>query len=108
MAMFSIAPVTPEELECKAEAARSLKERYDQILEEMNGLFHAFDRPFRGEQEYWDALVACFDRRHDTCTSLSHLLESYANMMDTSAKTLREMKEMEKSGRPDLFGSIHD
>lgn len=44
-----ILSIIPEELENQAEKVRSLKWRYDEILEEINALFHAFDRPFSGE-----------------------------------------------------------
>ena len=106
MAMFNIAPVTPEELECKAEAARSLKDQYDQILVETNDLFHTFDG--RVKFDALNAFMEKFDSMQLTLNTLSDMMEWYAKMADTSAKALREIEEMEKSGRSDLFGCIHD
>lgn len=94
-----ILSVTPEELENQAEKVRSIRERYDEILEEMNAMFHAFDG--RLKQESTDSCVAYFDSKYDAFAGLSDVLERYAETMRYSAKFLRELEI------PGL-GPVHD
>ena len=119
-----IISVTPEELESQAEKARRIQERYDQILEEMNAMFHAFDGQLK--QETIDSCVAYFDRQYKGLTDLSHILNQYGEAMNHGAESLRialsdvpwpvtesekfgqAIREMKKLGESGLSESIHD
>lgn len=93
--------VTPQALEDQAEKARSLKERYDRILEDINTLFHAFDG--RVKQETIDSCTAYFDSKYHNFAGLSDVLERYAETTRYSAKFLREL-EIPGPG----LGPVHD
>lgn len=119
-----IISVTPEELESQAEKARRIQERYDQILEEMKAMFHAFDGQLK--QETIDSCVAYFDSQYKGLTDLSHILNQYGEAMHHGAESLRialsdvpwpvtesekfgqAIREMKKLGESGLSESIHD
>ena len=61
----------------------------------MKTLVHSLNEQWKGEAQ--DAFVAKFDSMQPTFTNFSEMLESYAKMMDTSAKTLREADQALKS-----------
>ncbi len=87
--------VTPELLEGKAGEVRSLKAEHDEVIARMKSLVHSLDEQWKGEAQA--AFVAKFDSMQTTFSNFSEMLENYATMMDTSAKTLRETDEQLKS-----------
>lgn len=87
--------VTPELLEGKASEVRSLKAEHDEVMARMKSLVHSLDEQWKGEAQA--AFVAKFDSMQTTFTNFAEMLDNYATMMDTSAKTLRETDEQLKS-----------
>ena len=87
--------VTPELLEGKAGEVRSLKAEHDEVIARMKSLVHSLDEQWKGEAQA--AFVAKFDSMQTTFSNFSEMLENYAAMMDTSAKTLRETDEQLKA-----------
>ena len=61
----------------------------------MKTLVHSLNEQWKGEAQ--EAFVAKFDSMQSTFTNFSEMLEGYAKMMDTSAKTLREADQALKS-----------
>lgn len=87
--------VTPDLLEAKAAEVRNLKAEHDEVMAKMTALVHALDEIWQGEAQ--TAFVAKFDGMQSTFTNFSEMLDNYASMMDTSAKTLREADEALKA-----------
>ena len=92
---MAIIQVTPELLESKAGEVRNLKSLHDELMAKMKTLVHSLNEQWKGEAQ--DAFVAKFDSMQPTFTNFSEMLESYAKIMDTSAKTLREADQALKS-----------
>ena len=86
---MAIIQVTPELLESKAGEVR------DELMAKMKTLVHSLNEQWKGEAQ--EAFVAKFDSMQSTFTNFSEMLEGYAKMMDTSAKTLREADQALKS-----------
>lgn len=87
--------VTPELLTGKASEVRQLRAQHDEVMAKMKTLVHSLNEQWKGEAQ--DAFVAKFDSMQTTFTNFSEMLESYAKMMDTSAKTLQETDQSLKS-----------
>ena len=87
--------VTPELLTSKASEVRQLRAQHDEVMAKMKTLVHSLNEQWKGEAQ--DAFVAKFDSMQTTFTNFSEMLESYAKMMDTSAKTLQETDQSLKS-----------
>lgn len=87
--------VTPELLTGKASEVRQLRAQHDEVMAKMKTLVHSLNEQWKGEAQ--DAFVAKFDSMQSTFTNFSEMLESYAQMMDTSAKTLQETDQSLKS-----------
>lgn len=87
--------VTPELLEAKANEVRGLKSEHDEVMTKMKSLVHSLEEQWKGEAQ--TAFVEKFDGMQSTFNDFSEMLEGYASLMDTSAKTLREADEQLKS-----------
>lgn len=90
-----IIQVTPELLTSKAGEVRQLRAQHDEVMAKMKTLVHSLNEQWKGEAQ--EAFVAKFDSMQSTFTSFSEMLESYATMMDTSARTLQETDQSLKS-----------
>lgn len=82
-------------LTSKASEVHQLRARHDEVMAKMKTLVHSLNEQWKGEAQY--AFVAKFDSMQTTFTNFSEMLESYAKMMDTSAKTLQETDQSLKS-----------
>lgn len=80
--------MTPELLEGKAGEVRNLRAEHDQVMARIKTLVHALNEQWKGEAQ--TAFVAKFDSMDGTFKNFSEMLESYAQMMDASAKSMRE------------------
>lgn len=87
--------VTPELLEAKANEVRGLKSEHDEVMTKMKTLVHSLEEQWKGQAQ--EAFVEKFDSMQTTFNDFSEMLEGYASLMDTSAKTLREADEQLKS-----------
>lgn len=87
--------VTPELLEAKANEVRGLKSEHDEVMTKMKSLVHSLEEQWKGEAQ--TAFVEKFDGMQSTFNDFSEMLEGYASLMDTSAKTLREADAQLKS-----------
>ena len=92
---MAIIQVTPELLNGKASEVRSLKATHDDTMAKLRSLVLALNENWKGEAQ--DAFVAKFESMQSTFTNFSEMLDNYATMMDTSAKTLREADESLKA-----------
>ncbi len=92
---MALIQVTPDLLEAKATEVRGLKAEHDEVMAKMASLIHALDEIWKGEAQA--AFVAKFDGMQPTFNNFAEMLNDYATMMDTSAKTLREADEALKA-----------
>lgn len=92
---MALIQVTPDLLEAKATEVRNLRTEHDEVMTKLKTLVHALNEQWKGEAQ--DAFVAKFDSMESTFTNFSEMIEGYATLMDTSAKTLREADESLKS-----------
>lgn len=92
---MAVIQVTPDLLESKANEVRSLKAQHDEVMTKMKNLVHSLNEQWKGEAQ--TAFVAKFDSMQPTFNNFSDMLEGYAKMMDTSAKTLRESDQALKA-----------
>lgn len=92
---MAVIQVTPDLLESKANEVRSLKAQHDEVMTKMKNLVHSLNEQWKGEAQ--TAFVAKFDSMQPTFNNFSEMLEGYAKMMDTSAKTLRESDQALKA-----------
>lgn len=83
-----IIQVTPELLESKAGEVRTLRAQHDEVMAKMKNLVNSLNEQWKGEAQ--TAFVTKFNGMQTTFTNFSEMLENYAKMMDTSARTLRE------------------
>ena len=88
--------MTPELLEAKAAEVRSLRAEHDEVIAKMKTLVHSLNEQWKGEAQ--DAFLAKFDSMQPTFQNFSELLERQAQMMDNSAKTMRETDQALKNG----------
>jgi WXG100 family type VII secretion target len=88
---MALIQVTPDLLEAKAAEVRSLKAEHDEVMAKMGSLVHALDEIWRGDAQA--AFVAKFEGMQPTLNNFAEMLENYATLMDTSARTLREADE---------------
>lgn len=90
-----IIQVTPELLEAKSGEMRNLRAQHDEVMTKMKTLVHALNEQWKGEAQ--TAFVNKFDSMQGTFVSFSEMLEGYAKMMDSSAKTMREVDQALKN-----------
>lgn len=92
---MAIIQITPELLEQKAAEVRRLKEEHDNVMSRMKSLILGLSDQWKGEAQA--AFVSKFEGMQPTFTNFTQMLENYAVVMDTSARTMRETDETLKN-----------
>ena len=92
---MALIQVTPELLTGKANELRGLKGSHDEAMTKMRTLIMGLNEIWKGDAQA--AYVAKYESMQPTFNNFSEMLDNYATMMDTSAKTLREADEALKA-----------
>lgn len=85
---MALIQVTPDLLIGKSTELRGLKAQHDEAMSKMRTLILGLNEIWKGEAQ--DALVAKYESMQSTFNNFSEMLESYAKLMDVSAKQLQE------------------
>lgn len=88
---MALIQVTPDLLIGKSNELRGLKAQHDEAMSKMRALILGLNEIWKGEAQ--DALVAKYESMQSTFNNFSEMLESYAKLMDVSAKQLQETDE---------------
>lgn len=84
----SLIQVSPELLEGKSNELRGYKSEHDEAMNKMRTLVTNLNEIWKGSAQ--DAFLAKYESMQGTFTQFSEMLENYAKLMDSTAKTLRD------------------
>ena len=80
--------VTPDLLNAKATELRGIKDDHDQAMARMRTLILGLNEIWKGDAQ--DAFVAKYESMQSTFQAFSQMIESYAQLMNTTAAQMQQ------------------